>query len=78
VVYFDDTRLSGGVVKFLLILLVNLNVALVTYLLGNIKKELDRLSWIIIGIAILGSLMGTLRAIDYLGVSNDGACGWVA
>jgi hypothetical protein len=33
------------------------NVALVTYLLGNIKKELDRLSWAIIGIAILGAII---------------------
>ena len=36
------------------------NVALVTYLLGNIKKELDRLSWIIISIAIIGGYMTAL------------------
>lgn len=35
------------------------NVALVTYLLGNIKNELDRLSWTIIGIAIIGALLAT-------------------
>jgi ABC-type enterobactin transport system permease subunit len=40
-----------------LTLLVLVNVVLVTYLLGNIKKELDRLSWIIIGIAVTACLM---------------------
>lgn len=33
------------------------NVAVITYLLGNIKKELDRLSWIIIGIAIMAVIV---------------------
>lgn len=33
------------------------NVALVTYLLGNLKEELDRLSWVIITIAIFGGVM---------------------
>ena len=41
----------------LLIFLPMVNVAFVTYLLGTIKKELDRLSWIIIGVNIVGGLM---------------------
>jgi lysylphosphatidylglycerol synthetase-like protein (DUF2156 family) len=56
----------GGVVNVVIktstILFVTSNVALVTYLLGNIKKELDRLSWAIIGIAILGSVLIALGA----------------
>lgn len=44
------------VLSLVLGLAVISNVALVTYLLGNIKKELDRLSWAIIGIAILGAI----------------------
>jgi len=51
---------SSSILYNLLILLLGLavigNVALVTYLLGNIKKELDRLSWAIIIIAIIGAL----------------------
>lgn len=47
----------GLVIKLLLIGSSISNVALVTYLLGNLKKELDRLSWIIISIAILGSIL---------------------
>lgn len=50
----------GGMLYIVLSLVLGLavisNVALVTYLLGNIKKELDRLSWAIIGIAILGAI----------------------
>lgn len=41
------------------------NVALVTYLLGNIKTELDRLSWAIISIAILGAV-----AVAWVGQSS--------
>ncbi|MGE5375230.1 MAG: toll/interleukin-1 receptor domain-containing protein [Bacteroidota bacterium] len=40
-----------------LTLFVVVNVVLVTYLLATIKRELDRLSWIIIAIAILACLM---------------------
>jgi hypothetical protein len=49
--------LGGQVLETFLALFVIVNVVLVTYLLASIKKELDRLSWIIIGIAILASLM---------------------
>jgi uncharacterized MnhB-related membrane protein len=41
-------------VSNLFVILGAVNVALVTYLLGNIKKELDRLSWTIISMAIIG------------------------
>jgi hypothetical protein len=60
--FFTTTRdfLGSVMIKLLLVLSVTVNVALVTYLLGNIKKELDRLSWIIIGSAIIGSITGTL------------------
>ncbi|MGE5463460.1 MAG: toll/interleukin-1 receptor domain-containing protein [Syntrophothermus sp.] len=47
----------GRLLTNFLTLFVIVNVALVTYLLGNIKKELDRLSWIIIGVAIVACLM---------------------
>jgi hypothetical protein len=50
----------GGLLYAVLSLLLGLavvgNVALVTYLLGSIKKELDRLSWAIIIIAVVGAL----------------------
>jgi len=46
-----------SLITTLTVLFVTSNVALVTYLLGNIKKELDRLSWLIIGVAILGSVL---------------------
>jgi hypothetical protein len=50
--------LIGVLIKILLTLFVVINVALVTYLLGNIRnEELDRLSWTIISIAILGSFL---------------------
>ena len=52
--------------KLLLILAVIGNVALVTYLLGNIKKELDRLSWIIISLAIAGSVVVASDEISIL------------
>jgi hypothetical protein len=52
--------------KLLLILAVIGNVALVTYLLGNIKKELDRLSWIIISLAIAGSVVVAWDEISIL------------
>jgi hypothetical protein len=42
---------------YLLPISVISNVALVTYLLGNLKKELDRLSWVIISVAIFGGVM---------------------
>ncbi len=51
-----------GAITVLIPLTGVVNVALVTYLLGNIKKELDRLSWTIISIAIVAALMaGSLR-----------------
>lgn len=50
----------GLILKLLLLMFPIINVALVTYLLGNIKKELDRLSWIIISIAIIGGYMTAL------------------
>ena len=49
--------LANQVLATTLALLVIINVVLVTYLLGTIKKELDRLSWVIIGIAIAACLM---------------------
>jgi hypothetical protein len=52
--------LSGLAVSLLTALLGVVNVALVTYLLGNIKKELDRLSWAIISFAITGGLTASL------------------
>jgi lipopolysaccharide export LptBFGC system permease protein LptF len=52
--------LLGSAIKNGLILFGVVNVALVTYLLGNIKKELDRLSWIIISIAIIGGITSVL------------------
>ena len=58
--FLDTSTLSGLVVQILTALLGVVNVALVTYLLGNIKKELDRLSWLIIGIAIIGGITATL------------------
>jgi hypothetical protein len=45
------------VTKLSAILFVTINVALITHLLGNIKKELDRLSWLIISIAVLASVL---------------------
>ena len=54
-IYGCPSPLVGLVIRLLLLGSVISNVALVTYLLGNIKKELDRLSWLIISIAILGS-----------------------
>jgi hypothetical protein len=48
---------ANQVLATALTLLVIINVVLVTYLLGTIKKVLDRLSWVIIGIAILACLM---------------------
>jgi hypothetical protein len=51
---------GGAVLHLVLSLLLGLsvvgNVALVTYLLGSIKNELDRLSWAIIIIAIVGAI----------------------
>lgn len=51
---------GGDALHFVLSLLLGLsvvgNVALVTYLLGSIKNELDRLSWAIISIAIVGAM----------------------
>ena len=47
----------GFVIRLLLMGSAISNVALVTYLLGNLKKELDRLSWVIISIAILGAIV---------------------
>lgn len=60
-IYLADSSptLLGLVVRILSFLPV-VNVALVTYLLGNIKKRLDRLSWTIIGVAILGGVMAAL------------------
>jgi hypothetical protein len=52
--------LLGLILKLLLLMFPIVNVALITYLLGNIKKELDRLSWIIISIAIIGGYMTAL------------------
>ena len=52
--------------KLLLILAVIGNVALVTYLLGNIKKELDRLSWVIINLPIAGSVVVAWDEISIL------------
>jgi hypothetical protein len=49
--------LANHVLESTLTLLVIINVVLVTYLLSTIKRELDRLSWIIIAIAILACLM---------------------
>ena len=57
---FPGYALIGLVLRSLLITSPIANVALVTYLLGNIKKELDRLSWTIIGIAITGGFMVAL------------------
>ena len=54
---YSFERLPFVTVKILLLVLGIINVALVTYLLGNLKKELDRLSWVIISIAILGSVL---------------------
>lgn len=54
---FQFSDLVFRVLGLVLGLTVVGNVALVTYLLGNIKKELDRLSWVIIGIAILGAII---------------------
>ena len=56
--FADSFSLIGVLIKTLLTLFVVINVALVTYLLGNIRnEELDRLSWTIISIAILGSFL---------------------
>lgn len=55
----SSPTLLGLVVRILSFLPI-VNVALVTYLLGNIKKSLDRLSWTIIGVAILGGVMAAL------------------
>jgi hypothetical protein len=49
--------LATQVLTTTLTLLVIINVVLVTYLLSTIKRELDGLSWIIIGIAIMACLM---------------------
>jgi hypothetical protein len=49
--------LANQLLATALALVVIINVVLVTYLLGTIKKELDGLSWIIIGIAIAACLM---------------------
>jgi hypothetical protein len=54
---FQFSELVFRVLGLVVGLMVVGNVALVTYLLGNIKKELDRLSWAIIGIAILGAVI---------------------
>ena len=64
-IYSDDYWHRGFVfgglislgIKILLIGSGISNVALVTYLLGNLKEELDRLSWVIISIAILGGVV---------------------
>ena len=53
---FDSSSLLYIVLSILLGLAIVGNVALVTYLLGNIKKELDTLSWAIISIAILAAI----------------------
>jgi hypothetical protein len=49
--------LANLVLSTTLTLLVIINVVLVTYLQGTIKRQLDGLSWIIIAIAIAASLM---------------------
>jgi hypothetical protein len=59
-ILFQFYSFENSILQFvlgpLLGLSVIINVALVTYLLGNIKKELDRLSWAIISFAILGTI----------------------
>jgi hypothetical protein len=55
-IFPDSSSLLYNLLILVLALAVAGNVALVTYLLGSIKKELDRLSWAIIIIAILGAI----------------------
>lgn len=58
----DFSGFIGFGISVLLTLFTTSNVALVTYLLGNLKKELDRLSWIIIIISILAGFIVSLGA----------------
>ncbi len=59
-IFYPDIPFGSSIslgIRLLLLVSGISNVALVTYLLGNLKKELDRLSWLIISIAILGAVV---------------------
>jgi hypothetical protein len=72
ILYFVYIPESGILLSLLVRLLIGLfiaiNIALVTHLLGNIKKELDRLSWLIISLSISGSILFAWGGPLFLGI----------
>jgi hypothetical protein len=57
---------AGFVIRLLLLGSSISILVVVTYVLGKIKAELDRLSWVIITIAVLGLIMSTLDSSTIL------------
>ena len=56
VLYFDTSTLLGLIFKLLLVIALGINVPFVAFLVGSLKQNIDRLSWVIIVFAVLGSL----------------------
>jgi hypothetical protein len=76
--FSDQPTLVGLFIQLLSFGIPVTNIALVTYLLGSIKKELDRLSWIIISMAIGRNFRCLGRHHDLLAAAGDDLCSRVA
>lgn len=56
--FFDtNTTLVGWTLKLLVSIALGVNVPFIAFLLGSMKQEIDRLGWVIIGFAVLGSIL---------------------